>query len=333
MGAYAATGDEHRTLIARSSANDGPACEPLTLSVVICTWNRADMLADTIGSLFACNREEGLALQVIVVDNASTDHTAILLTELEREYGFERAFEPRSGLSIARNTGVERARGEWVIFLDDDVLLPETFLVNYARAIRSLPEPGFIAGGVIPHFDGIVPEWVTALCREEWWCFSAMLLEAPTGQLTAAQSPYGANMAVRRDILDTFRFSDDLGFRHGVLIPGEETELFARIRAAGHLGYWVDNVSLRHRLPAKRWQLAYLVKRAWGQGQADAHSAKGSRARFPMWILREIAESSGRLLVQFMARRPTWACSLIRVVRQSGQLSARSKHREAAQEA
>ena len=92
------------------------------LSVVIPTWNRAQLVREAIGS--ALGQREG-EVEVIVVDDASTDATAELL---EREFG-ERIrvlrLDHRRGPGGARNAGARLARGEFVAFLDsDDVWLP-----------------------------------------------------------------------------------------------------------------------------------------------------------------------------------------------------------------
>ncbi len=94
----------------------------MLLSVVIPTWNRAHLVCDAINS--ALNQRPG-EVEVIVVDDASTDDTTDLIT---RVYGdWVRLMRPgvRGGAGAARNAGVALARGEFVAFLDsDDVWLP-----------------------------------------------------------------------------------------------------------------------------------------------------------------------------------------------------------------
>jgi glycosyltransferase involved in cell wall biosynthesis len=92
------------------------------LSVVIPTWNRAQLVCDSIRTALAQRADE---VEVIVVDDASTDATASVV---EREYGSQIRFlrlEHRRGAGGARNAGARLARGEFVAFLDsDDVWLP-----------------------------------------------------------------------------------------------------------------------------------------------------------------------------------------------------------------
>jgi glycosyltransferase involved in cell wall biosynthesis len=91
-------------------------------SVVIPTWNRAQLVCDAVRSALV---QRAGQVEVIVVDDASTDATALVL---EREFGSQIRFlrlEHRRGAGGARNAGARLARGEFVAFLDsDDVWLP-----------------------------------------------------------------------------------------------------------------------------------------------------------------------------------------------------------------
>lgn len=94
----------------------------MILSVVIPTWNRAHLVCDAIDS--ALNQRPG-EVEVIVVDDASTDDTAKLLVERYGRWIRLLRLDERRGAGAARNAGVALARGEFVAFLDsDDVWLP-----------------------------------------------------------------------------------------------------------------------------------------------------------------------------------------------------------------
>jgi glycosyltransferase involved in cell wall biosynthesis len=87
-----------------------------TVSVVIPTYNRADKICPTIESVLAQTLRD---LEVIVIDDGSTDDTGRVLNatfgERVRYYA-----QPNQGASVARNQGIERARGRWIAFLDSD---------------------------------------------------------------------------------------------------------------------------------------------------------------------------------------------------------------------
>jgi glycosyltransferase involved in cell wall biosynthesis len=94
----------------------------MKLSVVIPTWNRARLVCEAIGS--ALNQRPG-DVEVIVVDDASTDNTVEVVTETYGDCVRLLRLAQRLGAGAARNAGVAVARGEFVAFLDsDDVWLP-----------------------------------------------------------------------------------------------------------------------------------------------------------------------------------------------------------------
>lgn len=85
------------------------------ISVIIPTFNRAALLPDALASVQAQNYD---ALQVIVVDDGSTDNSAEVLRSLDGK--LEYIYQRNQGPAAARNTGLCHARGEWIAFLDSD---------------------------------------------------------------------------------------------------------------------------------------------------------------------------------------------------------------------
>jgi glycosyltransferase involved in cell wall biosynthesis len=108
--------------------------QPL-VSVVIPTYNRSAIVADAIDSALAQTYPR---LQVIVVDDGSTDATVELVT---KKYGSSIVLvsKPNGGVSTARNTGIEAASGEYIAYLDSDDLW-DTQKVE--RMLEKLPAPG-----------------------------------------------------------------------------------------------------------------------------------------------------------------------------------------------
>jgi glycosyltransferase involved in cell wall biosynthesis len=103
------------------------------VSVVIPTYNRAKLLSRSVAS---CLEQTYPHVEVIVVDDGSTDHTPQVLAAFEEKYGRERfrwVRQDNAGPAVARNTGMDMARGEFLQFLDsDDFLDPEKFAVQVA---------------------------------------------------------------------------------------------------------------------------------------------------------------------------------------------------------
>jgi glycosyltransferase involved in cell wall biosynthesis len=104
-----------------------------SLSIVIATRNRADPLRECLDSIA---RQESLPLEVIVVDTSDDDATVVLCRERAVSYlrGITRS------AAIQRNQGAERARGNLVCFLDDDVVLETSFIGEIVRVFDQDPE-------------------------------------------------------------------------------------------------------------------------------------------------------------------------------------------------
>ena len=135
--------------------------QPPRFSVIIPTFNRIDLLKETIASI---NRQAYQSYEVIVVDDGSTDGTIAWLAENEPSIPIVR--QDRQGPGAARNAGARIARGAYLAFLDsDDLWLPWT-LQAYDRIIFEVGNPAFVAGR--QHlFEGSSSDCLDALKEQE----------------------------------------------------------------------------------------------------------------------------------------------------------------------
>ncbi len=111
--------------------------KPPLVSVIIPTFNRFPMLCEAIDSVLAQSFSD---FELIVVDDGSSDETGSIGTR----YGpsIQYLFQGNQGVSAARNRGIERARGDFICFLDsDDLWLPHKLAVQYAAMIENPAEP------------------------------------------------------------------------------------------------------------------------------------------------------------------------------------------------
>lgn len=113
------------------------------VSVVIPTFNRACYLSDAIESVL---RQTWTNLELIVIDDGSSDETR----ELVSRYGekIQYFYQSNSGLAVARNRGLELARGEFILFLDDDDVLLETLIEKEVFWLEQNPDAAFVYSGV-----------------------------------------------------------------------------------------------------------------------------------------------------------------------------------------
>src|ERR1043165_592657 len=116
----------------------------MLISVIIPCYNVEEYIAECIQSVVA---QEYSGIEIICIDNGSSDKTWNILEEHREKYGIRIDKEPKPGASCARNKGLQMAKGEWIQFLDaDDLLLPFK-IAHQAEILKSSPGLAFIAGG------------------------------------------------------------------------------------------------------------------------------------------------------------------------------------------
>ena len=109
----------------------------MRLTVALCTYNRADFLRQTLAGLARQNfpRDQ---FEVLVIDNNSRDHTAAVVAEFANTVPAPRhVLETQQGLDYARNRAISEARGDIIIFGDDDILVAPDWLAQMlARMVK-----------------------------------------------------------------------------------------------------------------------------------------------------------------------------------------------------
>lgn len=242
----------------RFSSLGGEETIPLLFSALICTYNGSRTIQKTLQALEQLRRQGGVLLEVVVVDNASSDSTAAIV----RAYA-DRAripvhvvCEPIPGRCYALQTGLACCSGEWVINVDDDTYLDVAYLDSVCRLTRD-PRVGILGGD-----SSLPPE--TAV-EKELTCFLNYLAigkqcpsEAETARVNAV---WGAGMVVRRDLQVAYLACPSrkkTGRSGASLASGEDTEtcLFARLR-----GYQVvasSQMRLTHDIHPDRLTKEYL---------------------------------------------------------------------------
>ena len=126
---------------------------PITVSIIICSFNRAEHLRLTLASMADVCIPETMKAELIVVDNASTDDTAQVVKECNlADVNVRYIYESRQGQCYARNTGLAEARGQIILFTDDDVRFPLHWLESMCRPI-AYGSAKAVAGGITmaPH--------------------------------------------------------------------------------------------------------------------------------------------------------------------------------------
>jgi GT2 family glycosyltransferase len=245
----------------------------MRVDVIVCTYDRAELLADTLESLLAQETRGACELEILVVDNDSRDATrAVVAAAARRARVAVRYFlETDHGVAHARNRGVREATAEWIAFLDDDELADPCWireLTTLASAQRASCVSGANRLALPPGARDLSP-----FCRG--------LLGATPEQdaplpLTGKQLPGTGNVLIHRGVFDRVGpFDPDL------VVGAEDEDFFRRVRAAGYAIWFAPRATIVHRIPAYRLTPAYLT---WTASRHGVHYARrdareGGRAR------------------------------------------------------
>lgn len=246
----------------------------LDATVLVCTYNRAALLAELLDSLRA-TVPSGLTWDVIVVDNNSTDETRRVVTS--RMGGFpvplKYLFEPRQGKSVALNTGLAATDAAVVVFTDDDVQVSEHWLDASCRRILDDSTVDYTGGPVFPIWERPRPSWLDGERSDLWGTLAILDYGGEPFVFEQRQRvPLGANFAIRRTLVEAIGAFDPRLGRNGdqVLLGQELPEFFVRSRALGACGLYVPRMRVQHHVPARRLRPEYFRRWWYGKGISRA---------------------------------------------------------------
>jgi glycosyltransferase involved in cell wall biosynthesis len=238
------------------------------ISVIICTYNNAELLIECCQSLANQTLDKKL-YEVIIVDNNSVDNTQ-KIAELfcEKEPNFSVVKEINQGLSHARNRGWREAEGDYVAYIDDDAKASHEWLKVACETINSItPVPSCLGGPIYPFYLTPKPVWFKDEYEVRSW--------GPHPRwLSDGESFSGSNMIWKKEVFLTLGgFPPDRGIKGDQLSVGEETYLFKKIWSAQKNAYfyYTTNLVIYHLVPRFKMTLSYPIKRAFIWGNETGH--------------------------------------------------------------
>lgn len=241
----------------------------LEISAIVCTHNRASYLRKALQSLDRQSLPKS-RYEVIVVDNRSADDTReLVMKRTEEMENLRYVFEPRLGLSAARNRGLSEARGTYVAYLDDDAVAAPDWLEWAVRVRREQGGSlGFLGGRVWPIWESERPDWLSDALLP----FLSMtdLGDEPL-EVEGASGLVGANMVFDAQTLRAAGgFPEGLGRKGTQLLSNEELQLKKRLQQMGLRSLYHPKVAVSHHVIASRLTKRWFRRRLYWQGRSDA---------------------------------------------------------------
>jgi glycosyltransferase involved in cell wall biosynthesis len=229
-------------------------------SILICTKNRAQFLSQTLDSLSRV-RTDSLEVELIVIDNGSSDETVAVVAETARRFPFrvhQLGFAD-GGKAAALNYALPKATGRHLAFTDDDLRFDALWLLKLLAPLRA-GQAEAVVGEVrlAPH---LTHSWMEPIHR-------AMLAEVRPND--ERHELVGANMAVSRECFDWVAgFDPALG--PGALGLGEEILLEHQIRARGGRIQFAEGAMVEHHFDPRRLERSAWIRHAEASGRANAY--------------------------------------------------------------
>ena len=263
------------------------------LSVIICTWNRAALLTETLTSIQLARRPSNARVEIVVVDNNSSDNTSNIVrgAQLNWPHGeLAYVFEGRQGKQFALNTGIRHSTGDAIAFTDDDVRVDPGWLMNIVEVLNS--SSAGLVGGITR------VEWPSD--RPSWY---SLRLSAVTGEHDLGPTPIepappefvpaGANCIVRREVVDQIGYFSEAHFRH------MDYEFGMRAINAGVLTRYEPSIVVTTGVPDGAISKRYFRRWSFKMGIAMALSDAAQAPQLfgaPRWVWRRFSSDVLRMV-------------------------------------
>jgi glycosyltransferase involved in cell wall biosynthesis len=279
------------------------------ISVVICTYNRADTLRRALQSLICQETDGQFSYEILVIDDGSSDGTRAVVSEIasRSQVPVRYVCEEGYGIAQARNRCVSESRGEWIAWCDDDQLAEPDWLNQlFAVACRT--------GADVVGSDRVLSlpdEPVVPLNRVTRVVLGESIYHRESRLFSYQSLPTTGNMLIRRSVLDSVG-----SFDTSMVYSGEDSDLARRVLAHGFTAWSAPKAVVHHLIPPSRlsaeyfgWvsfrvgrNLAYIDNKEWGRAKTVlacvARIGQALLVNVPLllwaYLLRDQAEMSGR---------------------------------------
>ena len=192
----------------------------LRFSVIICTYNRSKLLVETIESILNIAKVRN-DFELLIIDNNSKDNTKLEVERFLKDPRIIYKCEYNQGLSHARNRGMEEAKGEILVYLDDDIELVDNYfeICDMTFSDNSIS----ISGGKVLPYKVDIPKW---LPKKYYYLVSVFDLG---DERINVEKLMGANYAIRTTVAKSIGlYNVNLGRKGNQLLGGEEIDYLQR---------------------------------------------------------------------------------------------------------
>lgn len=251
------------------------------ISVIIPTYNGCDMLRKSLPTWMEQTLPQD-EYEVIVVDNRSTDDTRSMVQQLIADKpNFHYLYEPTPGATAARHAGAHKAKGEYLVFADNDGLFNPECLAAILDVYQQDPKCAAVTCKIDIQWDGEEPDWIAP--------YKYLLGQLDYGDAVNYSPRYylnGGLMSVRKDVFERLGgFNPDLIGPY--LIGDGDLGFVNKLHAANAVIGWTPKAQMNHmQLVAKHGSKRGIALHCYNNGIADSYARyRGQQFRMngTMW--------------------------------------------------
>jgi glycosyltransferase involved in cell wall biosynthesis len=288
-----------------SQTGSGTASRQATgFTVAICAYNAVGRIGRALDALVRI-RYAG-PWEILVVDNASTDGTAEYVASWRAFFPSMRVVrESVPGVAHARVRAIAESRHEWMVWVDDDNLLPPDYLTMGDSIVRARKDIGIVAGDSRLLELALPPAWFDQVSS----CYAVGRQFSREGQHGGGAFCWGAGTLLRRAAAQRIL---DLGFKPILSgrvgkhqLAGEDAEICLAIRMAGWSLIYSRQLLIEHAIEPHRMTVEMLRKTTFGFGLSSI-AIEVYRSHFapPLkrWVYRHDLPFAVYALAKFVGR-------------------------------
>jgi glycosyltransferase involved in cell wall biosynthesis len=269
------------------------------LSVIICTYNRDKYIYNVLKSI-AENTLATEKYEIVLVNNNSTDSTETECNKFSKDYEnvvFRYFVETNQGLSYARNRGIQEAKGEVVVYVDDDATINKEYLQTYYDFFEKDNKVEAAGGPILPVYETVEPKWMSHYTRQ--LITGKLYMGNVVKEFTKGAFPGGGNAAYRRSVFDKVGlFNVDLGRKGTSLIGAEEKDLFDKMVDRGIQIYYLPNAILYHIIPDSKLTEEHFKNLTYSIGKSERiRTLTISKKKYYSRLFSEVVKWGGSIIL------------------------------------
>ena len=282
----------------------------IAVSILFATYKRGEILRITLDS-FLRLKPCSFAYEIIVIDNACESQTKELVISYQNSLPIHYLQESAPGKNSALLTGLKNAKGDILIFTDDDVIVEPDWLIKFYEGIERLSAYDLFGGKILPHLAGGVSDEKGLLQRPGSFIKSAYVIadwDLPEGPMKVGHI-WGPNMAVRRRVFEAgVTFDPKIGPNGSNYIMGSESDFLNRAAERGFSGAYIPTACVKHQIRPEQLSLEWLAGRAfrWGRGSVRRNKPE-SRFKLmgvPFYLYKKTIAEYIDYLIAVILKRP-----------------------------